>query len=614
MASTFFGLDIAKSGLYNYQAALNTTAHNVANADTEGYSRQSVVQTASRPISISSRYGMQGTGVDIVDVTQTRSEYYDTKYWDNNKLVGEYQTKEYYMLEIEGYFNELNTDGFTVAFNKFFTSLEELTKNPSSESVRVAVTNYGKTFAEYINYMASCMDSVQAEANAEINNVVSRINSIADQIAGLTREINSLEAAGRQRANDLRDSRANLVDELSRIANVKAEEIVRVGAEGVTEFRVTLDGQVLVDTYNVTTLKCVPREKKVNQSDIDGLFDLAWSSGVKVNMGSETLGGSLQALIEIRDGNNKGNLQGTGNGSEGDTEVVVTAANINNLDDLNIPKAGIIRVGSKDYTYHNFRIDINEDDEGNPEYTYTFELDKELVVDVTDINISVGKAINYKGVCYYQNKLNQFIRVFSRQFNQLHKQGVDLNGEFGLDFFVPSDVEEKVFDLTGTEYPEAEDDETIDEIYSNETTYYALTASNVSVNPEIYNHVDKIVSASPDNEEEGLIYNGVENTDVLKLLYSLQTDRGMFKQGTPENFLETMIAEIGIDSKKARDLSESQEDIQDTIQNQRLSVMSVDMEEEALNLVRFQNSYNLNSHVVNIMQQIYEKLINGTGA
>ncbi len=614
MASTFFGLDIAKSGLYNYQAALNTTAHNVANGDTEGYSRQYVEQSASRPINISCRYGMQGTGVDITGINQRRNLYYDTKYWDNSKLVGEYGTKEYYMLEIEDYFNELNTDGFTTSFSKFFTGIEELTKNPASESVRVAVTNYAQNFAEYMQYMATCMESVQSESNSEINNVVSRINSIANQIAGLTREINSIEATGIQRANDLRDSRALLIDELSSLANISAEEITHVGAEGVTEYRVLLDGQVLVDTYDVVTLKCVPRERKVNQSDIDGLFDLEWSNGVKFNMGSQTLGGSLQALIEVRDGNNESNLQGKGYGSEGDTELVVEATNINNLDDMNMPVTGIITVGSKEYEYSDFTVELSEDEEGNPSYVYTFQLEEELSSDADEATVKIGNSINYKGVCYYQNKLNQFIRVFARQFNQIHKQGVDLNGEFGLDFFTVDGIENTAFDLTGTEYEQEEDDETIDTINSLETTYYRLTAANVEVNPEIYDHVNKIACASPDKEEEGYIYNGLENTDILKRLYELQTDRDMFKQGTPDSFLQTLTAEIGVDSKKAQDLSESQNNIQEAIQNQRLSVMSVDTDEEALNLVKFQNSYNLNCHVVSVMNQVYDKLINGTGA
>lgn len=614
MASTFFGLDIAKSGLYNSQAALNTTAHNIANADTEGYSRQSIVQSASIPLNVSCNYGMQGTGVDITGITQTRNSYYDTKYWDNNKLVGEYGTKEYYMLEIEGYFNELNTDGFTTSFDSLFLGLEDLAKNPSSDSTRIEVTNYAQNFAEYMNYMASCIDSVQSEANSEINNVVNRINSIANQIAGLTREINSIEVTGKLRANDLRDSRATLVDELSKLANITAEEIVHTGTEGVTEYRVRLDGQILVDTYDVTTLQCVPRERKINQSDIDGLFDLKWSNGVQLNTASQTLGGSLQALLEVRDGNNQGNLQGTANGSAGDTQLVLTETNINDIDDMNMPLNGTIKVNSKEYTYHSFSVEIAEDDDGNPSFIYTFELDEELSVDADDATASIGNSINYKGTCYYQNKLNQFTRVFARQFNEIHKQGVDLNGEFGLDFFTPIGAESTAFDLTGTEYTEPESDETPGILYSTETSYYMLTSANITVNPEIYSHVDKIACSAPDSEEDGLIYNGLENTDILKRLYELKSDRDMFKQGTPVSFLETMTAEIGIDSKKAQDLSETQSNIQASIQTQRLSVMSVDQDEEALNLVKFQNNYNLNCHVVSVMNEIYDKLINGTGA
>jgi len=614
MASTFFGLDIAKSGLYNYQAALNTTAHNIANADTEGYSRQSVVQGTNVPLAISNHYGMQGTGVDITGIEQTRSGYYDTKYWDNNKLVGEYDTKEYYMLEIEGYFNEMNTEGFTNAFQNMFTGIEELVKNPSSESVRAQVTNYAQNFAEYMNYMHTCLDSVQSEANSEINNVVSRINSIANQIAGLTREINSIETTSRYRANDLRDSRANLLDELSQLANVTADEITYPGQEGVTEFRVRLDGQILVDTYNVNVLQCVPREEKKNQTDIDGLFDLRWSNGVDFNMSSQTLRGSLQALIEVRDGNNAGNLQGKATGSMGDTELVFTDTNINDIDEMNMPLEGTLKVGSREYEYSGFSVEIDEDDEGNKIFTYTFELKKELNKDINEVEAAIGNTLEYKGVSYYQNKLNQFIRVFAREFNELHKQGVDLNGEFGLDFFTVKGAEDTAYDLTGTQYPQAEEDDTIDILYSTEMTYYQLTADNVTVNPLIFDHVDKIAAAAPDKTEEGLIYNGVENTDILKLLSELQSNRDMFKQGTPLSYLETLTAEIGIDSKKAQDLAEAQSDIQDSIQNQRLSVMSVDMDEEALNLVKFQNSYNLNSHVVSIMQQIYDKLINQTGA
>lgn len=81
MASTFFGLNIGKTGLYAYQAALDTTAHNITNAETPGYSRQVIEQKAGKALAMHSSYGMAGSGVDISKVSQLRDSYYDLKYW-----------------------------------------------------------------------------------------------------------------------------------------------------------------------------------------------------------------------------------------------------------------------------------------------------------------------------------------------------------------------------------------------------------------------------------------------------------------------------------------------------------------------------------------------------
>ncbi|MBR6396714.1 MAG: flagellar hook-associated protein FlgK, partial [Lachnospiraceae bacterium] len=116
MPSTFFGLDIGYTGLSIYQNALNTTAHNITNAETEGYSRQYLGRKAGKAISISSSYGMVGTGVIGTGVDQKRDTYYDVKYRDANTLYGEYSGKSYYMNEIEDYFNEEDGEGFSTNF------------------------------------------------------------------------------------------------------------------------------------------------------------------------------------------------------------------------------------------------------------------------------------------------------------------------------------------------------------------------------------------------------------------------------------------------------------------------------------------------------------------
>ena len=93
MAATFLGLNTTKSGLNYYQAAINTTAHNVSNAETKGYSRQTVTSKASNALRLGNSAGMQGTGVTLTGVEQIRNPYYDVKYWNNNSLKGEYGSK-----------------------------------------------------------------------------------------------------------------------------------------------------------------------------------------------------------------------------------------------------------------------------------------------------------------------------------------------------------------------------------------------------------------------------------------------------------------------------------------------------------------------------------------
>ena len=114
MPSTFLGLNTTRSGLNYYQASLNTTAHNISNAETKGYSRQEVIGKASSALRLNNSAGMQGTGVSVTDIKQIRNSYYDVKYWNSNALGGEYSTKYDYTYEIETYFNEMNSKtGYT---------------------------------------------------------------------------------------------------------------------------------------------------------------------------------------------------------------------------------------------------------------------------------------------------------------------------------------------------------------------------------------------------------------------------------------------------------------------------------------------------------------------
>ena len=615
MSSTFFGLNIGKTGLYAYQSALDTTSHNISNAETEGYTRQVMGQKAGKAIKMNSTYGMAGTGVTVTGVEQQRDEYYDLKYWKNNTIYGEYSGKLYFMQEVENYFNEVSVDGFTTTFNSMYDSLQELSKNPSSLTVRTQVVNYANSLTDYFNSMSNNMQSVQEECNFEIRNKVEQINSAAQQIAALTKQINTLEVTG-GKANDLRDQRALLVDKLSEVANISVTEKTIGEGLGVTSYVVRLNGSTLVDGMNYNTLQVIPREQRANQSDIDGLYDIAWSNGQMFDMRSASLGGTLQALLEVRDGNNQFCLQGTADAQAGDNYIVMMDTNINSVEKLNIPETGTITIKNRSYEYTGFEV-TQDADTGN--YIYTFELESEVTADAIGEAAGVGESIDYKGIPYYMEQLNEFVRTFAKAFNEIHRTGKDLNGNSGTDFFTGIDK------VNGREYTFGPLEDSSDYEYYDFTTfnsatggyyeevpenqplyasYYKLTAGNFTVNADMIADSGLLAAASD-------ITGGVEENDIVDKLIAMKDDKLLFKQGAPDGFFQTLVAEIGIDTVKAATFSDSQQDILATITNQRLSVSGVDMDEEAMNLVRYQNAYNLSAKVISVMDEIYDKLING---
>ncbi len=581
MPSTFFGLSIGTSGLYTYQAGITTTAHNISNIETKGYTRQILNQQASDAIRVNGSYGMVGTGVTATGISQARNAYYDLKYRNNNTVSGEYQAKSYYMTEIENYFNEVSLQGFTSSYNSFFDNLQELSKNPSSDTTRRQIVNFAKNLTEYFNGMANSLTSIQQECNFEVKNQVDRINSLGQQIAQVTKQINALESSGGS-ANDLRDQRNLLVDDLSGIVNVSVSENVVGQNVGVTSYTIKIEGQTLVDGGDYNTLKVVPRDAKVNQNDADGLYDIQWDNGNDFAFQNSASKGYLNSLLQVRDGNNQEILSGSVKSVSADKKTVTLSnTSIDAVEKLNIPSEGYITIDNQLRKYKS--VEVNNVS-GKLEYTFHFEDETNAVA---GSSAAVGKSIDYKGIPYYMGQLNELVRTFSENFNSVHKKGYDLNNNKGKDFFTCVMPSGSDYDL-GT------------------AGYYSMTAANFSVSQEIFKSPSMIATSGK------IITDGVEDKTIVNELIALRNKTSMFKQGTPASFFQTLIAEVGIDTKKAANNDKNQSDILKVISNQRLSVSGVDGDEEAMNLQMYQYAWNLSAKVISVMNEIYDKLINGT--
>ena len=282
MPNTFFGLTIGASGIFASNAGVNTTAHNISNINTKGYTRQSIVQQASYAIRVYKPYGAVGTGVALKDIAQSRSEYYDERYRKSNAQCGQYETLESYSELVQTYLDEFNADGFITEYNNLFSTLNSLKSDPSSEVKRQQFVTYMSSLCQYFNTLSANLQKTQNDVNEEIKSSVSTINTLAEQIASLNKQINTIEASGGT-ANDLRDSRNLLVDKLSYYADVSVDE--RDIGNGVTDYTVFFNGYQIVEGYSYNTLNCVAREtdQKRNASDAEGLYDLKWNNGNPYN-------------------------------------------------------------------------------------------------------------------------------------------------------------------------------------------------------------------------------------------------------------------------------------------------------------------------------------------
>lgn len=460
MASTFFGLNIAVSGMNTYNAVLNTTAHNISNTKTAGYSKQVVNQQAKKALSLKTSFGMQGTGVEVTEIVNTRDSYYDYKYRKSTTTLGYYDTAKYYMSSIEDYLyvKDEKSGGLSTSLDSFFKSLINMTTDSTDTTKRAETAGYADALGEYARKMSTNLQTLQNDINTEISSTVKQINAYAEQLAALTKQINSLEVYGNQ-ANDLRDQRARILDELSQLADVEVTEKNPETGSGLHQYIVALGGNILVDTYNYKTISVEASKTKDNQCDVQGLYGLKWSDGQSFNIRNTILGGKLQALFELRDGNNGENftakLTDNGNksciGTKNNKSTItlsaksVSGANNCDLAKLSIPESNAcLTIAGKDYKYDSFEVTVGIDGT----YTYTFtlsepleEADKKNIKTAFDNSesASIGDSVDFRGIPYYMSQLNEFIRTFSANVNQLQNAGYDMDNNKGVDLFVGLD-------------------------------------------------------------------------------------------------------------------------------------------------------------------------------
>lgn len=257
MRSSFFEFHVAVSGLFSAQAGLQTVAHNTANAATPGFSRQVAQARATQPLSLMNGRGMVGTGSAVFSIMQMRDVFLDRRYWGSTPTLGQFSVKRTHLMVTQTLLSELEGTGLVEHFNNFFDALQNLTTWAGDGTHRTAILMQGDSLSTFLLDTHEALLNQQRDVNEEIVAVVSRINSIGNRIATLNDTIRRVEVTG-DNANDLRDQRALLVDELSRLVNIDAYE--RDFGDGDRRFFVRIDGQDFVMHNGVRNLTVGQRQ------------------------------------------------------------------------------------------------------------------------------------------------------------------------------------------------------------------------------------------------------------------------------------------------------------------------------------------------------------------
>ncbi|MBI4949494.1 MAG: flagellar hook-associated protein FlgK [Deltaproteobacteria bacterium] len=279
MASLTSVLDIAKTALLANQKAINVTSHNIANANTEGYTRQKAVLEPMTAV----RYGglYFGTGVTINSIERVFDRFQGVQIRTATSTLSRYETKGEHLSALEALVNDLDGAGLSSRIDDFFNSFQEIINNPSSYPERSSLLSSASLLTDAFNTIDATIRQNLSSLNKEMESVVKEINSIAEQVAELNNQISGIEVGGMQ-ANDLRDQRDLLLEDLSGMVEISTIE----SETGQTD--VYIGGFFLV-----TGITSAPLELEINPES--PVYDIV-SRGTVLN--DRITGGSLKGHLE----------------------------------------------------------------------------------------------------------------------------------------------------------------------------------------------------------------------------------------------------------------------------------------------------------------------------
>jgi len=288
--SLFEGLNVATRGLSASQLAINVTGQNITNASTEGYSRKRIEQSAAWRRD--GAYGQMGFGVEVYSINRVRDQFIDKLVNDEYTRYGEYLIKDASFARIEDIFNEPSKTALNSLLNAFWNGWDDVAKDPESAGARETLRSTSESLVSQFHYLTTQMRVYKSTINDEIESRVNTINQLTAGIYNCNMAITACENTIGNKANDTRDQRDLLVQQLAQLVDVDYFE----DEHGV--LTVSSNGQMLVSPAKSHELVMT----RTNMTEEDGYqYSKVEVHHVTTGTAFNPRSGEMRALMDVRD-------------------------------------------------------------------------------------------------------------------------------------------------------------------------------------------------------------------------------------------------------------------------------------------------------------------------
>ena len=603
MQSTFSGLNTMVNGIYTQRLGLNTVGHNISNSNTEGYSRQTAHAAATPSSEVYTLAGASqvGNGSTVTSVIRARDIYADRQYWKENSTNGYYNGKANNYAKIESIFNDSDNSGIQDAMEKFYQAWQDCSTTASSDTSRQNVINAGQNYAQSLQTAAKQTKEQIDSLYDDISLSVVKMNRLMGQVVELNKNISGIEATGAH-ANDLRDQRDLIVDQLTAMTDITVYE----SANGM--YTLVSNGTTLVNGITKVDLEMSAPKNNTTYSLSD--YDIMIKqTGTVYTPGSGELKAQFEAVAE-----DKGYIDQVAN---------MAAFMFTTLNDQH--RAGYGIDGSKAKPFGN----ANPKDNATTNLNFYGETDKAFQWDAKtgklamyDVNTGVKEELSGMQI------LEKLTVNSELTATDGHKKLATRSGERddAGNLLYQTDTGTTTT-ITTTDATKAKTDAT-----TNKPLYMALnggTTTNATQAKQDANGKPLYLLQGVKQDDQGkplvVDVNGTadgSNAVWVAALFNCERDKTspevngtdrLIGNGSLYSYYNTSMTTMGSSASNMNGRVKFQAGVMDQVENLRSSTNGVNWDEELSNMITFQQGYSACSRCLSAMDECLDKLINGTG-